>query len=33
MNKRTLLNIQIGPIAKADDYEKAKEGKIRWDEV
>ena len=33
MNKRTLLNIQIGPVAKMEDYEKAKEGKIRWDEV
>ena len=33
MNKRTLLNIQIGPIAAIQDYEKAKEGTIRWDEV
>ena len=32
-NKRTLLNIQIGPVAKMDDYEQAKEGQIRWDEI
>ena len=33
LNKRTLLNIQIGPVAKLEDYERAKEGLINWDEV
>ena len=33
MNKRSILNIQIGPIARLEDYEKAKNGEIRWDEI